>query len=269
MKAPRLVPVFALAAAVLAGCGSSSSPSADAPATQSSTGSTPTTDAVTGDITVLAAASLKESFTTLGTQFEQLHPNAKVTFSFAASADLATQITQGAPADVFASASAKTMDQVVTAGEASDPTVFVKNVMEIAVPADNPAKIDELSDLADSKVKVALCQAQVPCGMTAAKVFANAKLTVKPVTLEADVKATLTKVSLGEVDAGVVYVTDVQAAGAKVKGIEIPADVNASTSYPIAPLKASKNTAAAQAFVDYVLSADGQQVLAAAGFAKP
>jgi molybdate transport system substrate-binding protein len=161
------------------------------------------------------------------------------------------------------------MTQVTDKGQASNPTNFVKNVMEVAVPPGNPAGISSVADLAKSGVKVALCQPQVPCGATAEKVFANAKITVKPVTLEADVKATLTKVALKEVDAGVVYVTDVKAAGAKVKGIEIPADVNASTAYPIAALSQAPNATGAKAFVDYVLSADGRQILADAGFEKP
>ena len=144
-----------------------------------------------------------------------------------------------------------------------------QNVMEVVVPAANPAGITTLADLARPGVKVALCQAEVPCGSTAAKVFTNAHLTVTPVTLEADVKSTLAKVTLGEVDAAVVYVTDVLAAGSKVKGIQIPADVNASTAYPIAVLKGSANSTLAQAYVAYVLSAEGQKVLADAGFATP
>ena len=141
--------------------------------------------------------------------------------------------------------------------------------MEIAVPPDNPGKVTGVTDLTKPGLKVALCQAQVPCGATAQAVFDKQKLTVKAVTLGADVKSVLTQVQLGEVDAGVVYKTDVQAAGAKVKGIEIPADQNASTSYPIATLKAAPNATAAAAFVDYVLSADGTKVLTEAGFAGP
>jgi molybdate transport system substrate-binding protein len=235
----------AVASLVLAGCGGSSSG-----ATPSSSGAAPSSGGLSGEITVLAAASLTDTFETLGTQFQAAHRGTTITFNFGASSALGTQITSGAPADVFASASQKVMDAVVTAKAASASTPFATNVMEIAVPPANPARITRLSDLARPGVKVALCQAEVPCGATAAKVFANAELTVKPVTEEADVKATLAKVTLGEVDAGVVYVTDVLAAGDKVTGIEIPADVNASTSYPIAALTASKNAALAQAFVD-------------------
>jgi molybdate transport system substrate-binding protein len=261
----------AAAASVTAACGSSttgssSSPSSSAPASASASASGP---AVTGTIKVLAASSLTGAFTTLGKQFEAAHPGAKVTFSFAASSALALQITQGASVDVFASASPKNMKQVVTAGDATTSTNFVKNVMEIAVPPSNPAKVAAVADLARSGVKVALCEPQVPCGSTAAEVFKNAKVTVKPVTLEADVKSTLAKVETDEVDAGVVYVTDVLAAGSKVKGVVIPADVNASTEYPIAALTKAPNTAGAAAFVAYVLSPAGQQVLTADGFEKP
>ena len=259
----RRRPVLALlaaaaAASLLAACSGSSSGAAPA-----------SSGALSGEITVLAAASLTDAFGTLGQQFEAAHPGTTITFSFGASSALATQITQGAPVDVFASASQKTMDDVVAAGGAASSTPFTENVMEIAVPPANPAKITRLADLAEPGVKVALCQAEVPCGAVAQKVFANARITVTPVTQEADVKATLAKVTLGEVDAGVVYVTDVLAAGGKVTGIEIPADVNASTTYPIAALKSSKNPALAKAFVDYVLSVDGQKVLADAGFVAP
>jgi molybdate transport system substrate-binding protein len=193
----------------------------------------------------------------------------KIKLNFGASSDLANSINQGAPADVFASASPKNMQQVNDAGGASASTNFVKNFMEIAVPPNNPAGITGVADLAKKGVKVALCAAQVPCGKTAAQVFTNAKITVKPVTLEQNVKSTLTKVELGEVDAGVVYVTDVKAAGSKVKGIVIPARLDASTEYPIAALTKAANSAGAKAFVAYVLSPAAQTVLAAAGFEKP
>jgi molybdate transport system substrate-binding protein len=218
---------------------------------------------------VFAAASLTEAFTQLGKQFEAAHPGDKVTFSFGPSSGLAIQIISGAPADVFASASAKNMQEVVTAGDASAPTDFVKNVMEVAVPPANPAHVKSVNDLAKSSVKVALCQPQVPCGVVAAEVFKNAGITVKPVTLEVDVKSVLTKVELGDVDAGMVYVTDVMGAGSKVMGVPIPASVNASTTYPIATVSKSSHQSIAQAFVAYVLSPAGQQVLTADGFQKP
>jgi molybdate transport system substrate-binding protein len=258
--------VVAMTGMLLAGCGSSAT-TGRAPATSSVPVSG--TPGVSGTINVFAAASLKEAFTTLGRQFEAAHPGTNVVFSFGPSSGLATQITSGAPADVFASASTKNMAQVVRAGAATSPTDFAGNVMEIAVPPKNPANITQLSDLARPAVKVALCQKAVPCGVTAAKVFTNARLTVTPVTQEVDVKAVLTKVALGEVDAGVVYVTDVRAAGAKVGGIVIPAEVNASTKYPIATLTTAPNKATARAFTDYVLSPGGASVLTSDGFAKP
>jgi len=257
----RLAVTVAGALALLAGCGAGTA-AAGGSASSSAGG-------VRGDITVFAAASLTESFTALGQQFEAQHPGTKVTFSFGPSSGLAEQITQGAPADVFASASATTMQQVTAAGDAASPTTFAENVMEIAVPPANPAHVTGLADLARDGVKVVLCQSQVPCGTVAAKVFANAHLTVRPVSQEADVKAVLAKVELGEADAGVVYVSDVHAAGRKVTGLQIPAGVNASTDYPIATVKASKNAATARAFVDLVLSATGRSALQGAGFQAP
>jgi molybdate transport system substrate-binding protein len=251
-----------VAATVLAGCGSD-------PGTPAGAGGSSGAGGLSGTVTVFAAASLTESFTTLGKQFEAAHPGVTVKFNFAASSALAESIAQGAPADVFASASTKNMDSVVKSGDAADPKTFVKNAMEIAVPPANPGGVTALADLAKPGLKIALCQEQVPCGTVARQVFDHARITVKPVTLGADVKAVLTAVRLGEVDAGVVYKTDVQAAGTKVKGIEIPAAQNASTTYPIATLAKAPNAATARAFVDYVLSADGVKVLTEAGFASP
>lgn len=261
--------------AALAGCSSGSSTSSAGGGTSTSASATSasasasSSAALSGSITVFAASSLKEAFTTIGQQFQAAHPGVKVTFSFGASSTLAIQITSGAPADVFASASTKNMQEVVTAGDASSPVNFVKNVMEVAVPPSNPGHVTSVNDLAKSSVKVALCQPQVPCGSVAVKVFANARITVKPVTLQPDVKSVLTQVELGNVDAGMVYVTDVNAAGSKVKGILIPDNVNASTEYPIAAVSKSANSALAQAFVAYVLSPAGQSVLTADKFEKP
>jgi molybdate transport system substrate-binding protein len=266
-----LATVAAVATLSLAAACGSSDDSSSGSGSGSGSGATASASSggVSGTVTVFAAASLTETFTTLGKQFEVAHPGTTVKFNFGASSSLAENINQGAPADVFASASPKNMQQVVDAGGASDSKTFANNVMEIAVPPDNPADVTQLTDLAESGVKVALCQPQVPCGTVAQQVFKNADITVKPVTEGADVKAVLTTVQLGEVDAGVVYQTDVQAAGTKVKGIEIPADQNASTSYPIAALTKAPNTAGAAAFVDYVLSPDGEKVLSQAGFTAP
>ena len=209
------------------------------------------------------------TFTQLGKQFEAAHPGDSVKFSFGPSSGLATQITSGAPADVFASAAPANMDSVVQAGDASNPQTFAKNTMEVATPPKNPGQVTSVNDLAKKSVKVALCQPQVPCGVVAAEVFKNAGIKVKPVTLQPDVKSVLTQVELGNVDAGMVYVTDVKAAGAKVKGVTIPASQNASTLYPIATISSSTHQAEAEAFVAYVLSPAGEQVLTAAGFQQP
>jgi molybdate transport system substrate-binding protein len=249
-----------LATVAVAGCSSS---------TSSPPSGTSSAKPATGTITVFAAASLTGTFTQLGKQFQSAHPGDTVKFSFGPSSGLATQITSGAPADVFASASPGTMGTVVSAGDASGPQNFAKNIMEVATPPDNPAKVTSVNDLAKHSVKVALCQPQVPCGEVAAEVFKNAGITVKPVTLQPDVKSVLTQVETGNVDAGMVYVTDVMAAGSKVNGVTIPAGDNASTLYPIATITSSKEKSIADAFVAYVLSPAGQSVLTAAGFEKP
>jgi molybdate transport system substrate-binding protein len=249
--------VAALLAAAVAGCSSSSS----SPSSGSSTS--------TGTITVFAAASLMQTFTQIGKQFEAAHKGDTVKFSFGPSSGLSTQITSGAPADVFASAATANMDTVVKAGDASNPQTFAKNTMEVAVPPSNPGQVTSVNDLAKKSVKVALCQPQVPCGVVAAEVFKNAGITVKPVTLETDVDSVVTQVETGNVDAGMVYVTNVLSEGTKLKGITIPASENASTLYPIAVIKSSKHKSIAQDFVDYVLSPAGQKVLSAAGFQKP
>jgi molybdate transport system substrate-binding protein len=225
--------------------------------------------AVSGQVTVFAAASLSEAFTTLGTRFEQQHPGTRIRFSFGPSSGLAEQVIDGAPADVLASADPTTMDRVVRQGRARNAAAFARNELQIAVPAGNPAHITGLADLASGVVKVALCQAQVPCGSLATKVLRHAGVTVVPVTLETDVKSVLAKVTLGEVDAGVVYVTDVRSAGDAVIGIPIPTGLNESTLYPIAALTDAPNPSAASAFVDFVMSDVGRSVLAADGFAAP
>ena len=264
----RLV-VIAAGLAVLTAAGCSSGTSGSSSTTSPPSGSSAPASASTASITVFAAASLQGTFTQLGKQFEAAHPGETVKFSFGPSSGLASEITSGAPADVFASAAPGNMETVVTAGDAASPQDFAKNKMEVAVPPSNPAKVTSVKDLAKSSTKVAVCQPQVPCGVVAAEVFKNANLTVKPVTLQADVKSVLTQVELGNVDAGMVYVTDVMAAGSKVKGVPIPSSDNASTLYPIATINNSKNKSEAQAFVAYVLSPAGQKVLSAAGFEKP
>ncbi|MEV4475285.1 molybdate ABC transporter substrate-binding protein [Nonomuraea sp. NPDC049504] len=220
-------------------------------------------------MTVFAAASLTGTFTELGKVFEAAHPGTSVRFNFGSSATLAQQIVQGAPADVFAAASPATMKTVTDASLAGSPATFVRNKLQIAVPADDLAHIDELKDLTDPKVKVALCAEQVPCGAAAAKALDAAGLQVKPVTLEQDVKATLTKVELGEVDAALVYKTDVIASAGKVRGIAFPEADQAVNDYPIATITEAPAGDAARRFVDLVLSQQGKDVLTKAGFEAP
>ncbi|MBP2185812.1 molybdate ABC transporter substrate-binding protein [Amycolatopsis magusensis] len=245
-----------VAALALAGCGSEA-PSGDG----GNTG---------GAVTVFAAASLTESFTKLGSEFEAAKPGTKVTFNFAGSSALAQQIDQGAPADVFASAAPANMKQVSDAGGVSgDPVTFVRNRLEIAVPKGNPAGITGLVDFANAGRKIALCDEKVPCGAAAKKVFEAAGLTAAPDTLEQDVKAALTKVRLGEVDAALVYRTDVKAAGSDVDGIAFPEADKAVNDYPIATLAKAPNATTAGAFVQFVLSERGRAVLGEAGFDTP
>ncbi len=255
------------AAALLALSACSSSGDSSSTKSDSSSGSS---DELSGTVTVFAAASLKESFTTLGEQFEKEHPGTKVTFSFGGSDSLAASITGGAPADVFASASPRTMKIVTDAGAASGtPAAFVRNKLEIATLPGNPDKITSLKDLTGSGLKVVLCDREVPCGAAAQQALDAGSLKLTPVSYEQDVKAALTKVELKEADAAVVYKTDVHAAGDKVEGVEFPESDDAVNEYPIVRLKSAQNTEGAEAFLALVRSTEGQKVLTSAGFLKP
>lgn len=224
----------------------------------------------TGEVSVFAAASLTGAFEQLGKDFEAANPGTTVVFTFAGSSLLATQINEGAPADVFASAAPANLTTVTEAGNASGPPeVFARNQLVIAVPRGNPKGVRALADLTKPDVKVALCAEQVPCGAAARKALTAAGVDVTPVTQEQDVKAALSKVTLGEVDAALVYRTDARAAADEVDGIEFPESSGAVNEYPIVVLKDAENPAGAQAFVDYVLSARGAAVLTGAGFQVP
>jgi molybdate transport system substrate-binding protein len=250
----------ALATILLVSCGSTPS-----------TAATPTTtpDPVTGTINVFAAASLTVAFKDEGTAFQMKHTNANVTFNFAGSASLVTSINNGAPADVFASADAPNMQKVVTAGNVTgQPANFAANKLQIVVPAGNPKGIKALADLANPATVVILCAPAVPCGNYANQALAKAGVKVTPKSQEQDVNAVVSKVSLGEADAGIVYVTDVKSAGAKVQGVDIPDDQNVVAQYPIATVKGGSNPTGGYAFIDFVLSAAGQAILANYGFAK-
>lgn len=250
--APLLVGAFALAA-----CSSSGNESAAA------------SGALSGKITVYAASSLTGAFNQLAADFTTAHRGTHITFQFGSSGDLATDIDQGADADVFASAAPKDMQIVLDAGNASTSSNFVSNTAEIAAAPGNPRHIAALADLARSGARVALCVTTAPCGALAQQILQKAAVALRPTASEPDVKSTLAVIESGEVDAGLVYVTDVKAAGAKVVGVPIPAAQNASTEYPIAALAHSKHPALATAFVQYVESAAGQRVLTDAGFSAP
>jgi molybdate transport system substrate-binding protein len=255
-----------VATLALTACGDSS----DDAAAQEPSGSSATGADIAGTLTVFAAASLTDVFTELGEVLEQENPELDVQFNFAGSSALATQLTQGAPADVFAAANQPQMTVVTDAGLADgEPAVFTANVLQIAVPAGNPAGVAGLADFAREELTLAVCAPEVPCGAAADDVFAAAGVSARPDTLEEDVRAALTKVELGEVDAALVYTTDVTAAGDAVEGLDFPEAEDAVNEYPIAALADAPNPEAAAAFVDLVESEAGQRALADAGFRTP
>jgi molybdate transport system substrate-binding protein len=221
-------------------------------------------------LTVFAASSLTDAFTEIGTAFEAGNPGTEVTFSFAASSELAGQINEGAPADVFASADVGNMTKVVDAGNAAaDPAVFATNAAEIIVAAGNPKGITGVADLADPDLIVVTCAPEVPCGKYAQQVFDAAGVSVTPKSLEQNVRGVVSKVTLGEADAGIVYVTDVRAAGDQAAGVPIPSDINVVANYPIVVTTTAADPATARAFVEFVRSSAGQAILAGYGFGAP
>jgi molybdate transport system substrate-binding protein len=225
---------------------------------------------ISGTITVYAAASLKKSFDAIGAEFEKAHPGSTVQLSYDGSSTLVTQLTGGAPADVFASADEKNMKKLTEAKlQSGTPTLFASNTLQIAVAPGNPKKIAGLADLAKSGVLTVLCASEVPCGSAAHTALDAATVTVKPASEEQNVTAVVTKVSTGEADAGLVYKTDVAAAGGKVDGVKFPESNQAVNKYPIVALKGAANAAGATAFVDLVTGPEGQKVLAGFGFAGP
>lgn len=251
----RLLPLGTLGAlgvllsAIVAGCGSDDSPTG------------------THDITVFAAASLTEAFTTMGEAFEDSHPDASVAFNFAASSTLARQINEGAPADIFASADHMNMRLLVDAGNAfGEPALFATNRLQIITEPGNPKSIASVADLADPDLTVVTCGPDVPIGRYSNEVFDKAGVSVNSKSYESDVKAIVTKVTLGEADAGMVYASDVAAAGTKATGVDIPDNVNVVATYPIAITKASTKVATARAFIDFVQGDEGQAILADHGF---
>lgn len=234
------------------------------------TGCSGTADDPDDVLTVYAASSLTAPFTELGGQFEAEHPGVTVRFSFAGSSDLVAQLQEGAPADVFASADQANMDKL-TADDlaASDPVPFATNTLEIVVPADNPAGIRSLADVQSTDVQLVVCAPEVPCGAAAQRLAERAGVTLTPVSEEQKVTDVLAKVSSGEADAGLVYVTDVRAAGDAVRGIAVPEADSVVNVYPIAPVTTAVDPTLAQEFVDLVVSDAGQRVLSRAGFGPP
>lgn len=227
------------------------------------------TSGLTGELTIFAAASLTASFTELAANFGRDNPGVTVTpISFDGSSTLAAQIDEGAPADVFASADEANMRAVGDAIDGS-ATVFASNTLQIAVQPGNPMKITGLADLAKPGISTVLCAPAVPCGKASHELVNFDGIVVTPASEEQNVKAVLTKVQLGEADAGLVYKTDVAAAAGAVDGVDIAGADRAVNFYPIAVLKGAKDPAVATAFVDYVLSSAGQSILAAYGFGTP
>jgi molybdate transport system substrate-binding protein len=268
LRLPAAAAAIALAGAALAGCSSSSSsPSTSASSPASASASA---QALSGTITVFAASSLDEVFPALAKIFEKDHPGTNVKFSFAGSDTLAAQITQGAPADVFASASQTTMETVEKAGDdVGTPTLFAKNTLEIAVKPGNPKGIKTLADLTKPGLKVAECAATVPCGDAAVTALTAAKVKLTPVTYSADVASALNLVELGEVDAALVYHSSIVGADGKVQGVVFSTASSAVNSYPITVVKGSANASLAQAFVAFVLSSSAEQYLLSQGFQAP
>jgi molybdate transport system substrate-binding protein len=220
-------------------------------------------------VTVLAAASLTDALDEAAAGFEAAHPDIEISVSYGGSSALAEQIVSGAPADVFFSADEATMKTVADAGLAVAPEVLLTNTLQLVVPAGNPADVDGLADLADPGLVVALCDPSVPCGAAAARLLELAGVSPSVDTYEDDVRAALTKVALGEVDAALVYRTDVAAAGHAVEGIEVPLAELVVNRYPVALLSAASNPDAAQEFIAFLHSAEGREVFERAGFLAP
>ena len=253
------------AALLLGGC----TATAAAEPSPSSTEDAPAAEGLSGELTIFAAASLTDSFTDLAAGFHAENPGVTVKpSSFDGSSTLATQILEGAPVDVFASADEANMAKVESV-IAGSPDTFTTNTLQIAVAPGNPLGISSLADLAAGNVQLVLCASEVPCGAASRELFANAGVSVTPVSEEQNVKAVLTKVQAGEADAGLVYVTDIKAAGDSVDGVSIDGTELASNAYQIATFTESQNPAAAKAFIEYVLSPAGQAILAGYGFTAP
>lgn len=264
MCAPRLLVAAAASLLLLAGCAST-----DAAPGASADPSVSIGRELTGELTVFAAASLGDAFDEIATAFEQEHPSLEVVpIRYDGSSTLATQLIEGASADVFASADEKNMTTVTDAALAKDPQLFASNTLVIAVPDGNPGGVADLADLADPALTVVLCAPEVPCGAAATTLLANAGVTVTPASLEQNVTAVLTKVAADEADAGLVYATDVVGEDA-VESIVPDGAADVVNRYPLVALDEAPNPEAAEAFVAFVLGPKGQQILADHGFGTP
>lgn len=271
IRRTSLAVLLALVLAVV-GCGDddSSTDAADQTSTSSPPSSATSEPALEGDIVVFAALSLADAFTELGTAFEEQNDGTSVEFNFGPSSGLANQILEGAPADVFASANATQMDVVVEAGgNEGEPEPFVTNVLEIAVPPDNPGEVAGLEDFARDELLIGLCAEEVPCGQFGRQILEGAGITPAIDTDEPDVRALLTKVESGELDAGIVYKTDVLASDGAVEGVDIPEDQNVIATYPLVALAEAGAPEVAAAFVEFVLSEEGFEILESFGFRSP
>ncbi|HUG32757.1 MAG TPA: molybdate ABC transporter substrate-binding protein [Acidimicrobiia bacterium] len=222
------------------------------------------------ELIVSAAASLHDAFEEIESDFETANPNVDVVLNLAGSSTLREQILDGAPADVYAPAAVPHMDAVVDAGAVlGEPVVFARNRLQIAVPAGNPGEVESLHDFADAALFIGLCSEGVPCGDHARATLAKAGIAPSIDSNEPDVRALLTKIAEGELDAGITYVTDVAGADGTVEGIDLPKDVNVIVEYPIAVLAASAHRDLAAAFVEFVITDRGQEVLGQRGFSPP
>lgn len=248
----RFALVAALLAVVASGCGR--------PGTAEEAGK---------PVAVLAAASLTDAFEAVAKEFERAEPGHKVELSFGSSSSLATQIENGAPADVFASADEKNMTRLVDADLVTGPKPFVGNELRIVVPSGNPKKVTGLADLAKPDMVIAMAAPAVPAGRVAREAFEAAGVPVPDASEEPDVRSALNKVVLGEADAALVWATDVLSGGDKVEGIELPADLDVGTTYPIGVVRDGPNADGAKAFVEFVLSPEGRRILTEHGFTEP
>lgn len=272
-RSPRAVAllgalVVALSASSVLGCGVAGSTDAGGTADPNAVSTDPA--AVIGTVTVLAAASLTDAFTAIADAFESSHPGVEIRLGFGASSSLAAQIAEGAPADVFAAADFESLGRLRSAGaEGSPPEVFATTRPEIIVAPGNPEGIRHLADLASPELTVVACAPQVPCGRYADAVLDQADVDVTFRSLEENVRAVVSKVTMGEADAGIVYATDVIAAGERAEGVPLPTGIDVVVRYPIVPVASNSNPVAARAFIEFVRSATGQQILESFGFDAP